>query len=267
MMIKIFAGSAKEELELIHEIEVSLEQTKCEIIPWDKLGLFPPGEFTFQTLLSIASKVDAAIFIFGEDDRVWYRSDAIPQPRDNVLLEYGLFSGALGTKKTVICLNGAPKLASDIRGLTYIDLSAGTRRRGLFELKRWVENLGHAIRITSPRNEPAVSGDVPIEGTFATLPADSRLYLVNTPLHGNGFWPQTEQGVHVNVQARTWKGSSYINSDTRVLIVTSGPTAIPLFDYYAKVGRATSHWHPLDALLEVEGVIVHDEVLIRHNES
>jgi hypothetical protein len=128
--VKIFLGSSREALPGLYEVADWLEADGHEPQPWDDVGLLLPGENTFVALLGIARSVDAAIFIFGEDDNVWYRQDSgVKQPRDNVLIEYGLFSGILGQGRVIICRQGTAKLATDIDGITYVDLTSKIRAR------------------------------------------------------------------------------------------------------------------------------------------
>lgn len=148
--MKIFIGSSRESLDLVHEMEVWLEEQGHEPLPWDQPGLFAPGHQTFQRLMTISRECEAAVFVFGEDDRVWYRGDTVPSPRDNILIEYGLFAGALGPEKAIVCRNGDPKHALDLAGLTYIDLSAARRARGKLELTIW------ARKLTTNTADPAV---------------------------------------------------------------------------------------------------------------
>ena len=139
--MKIFIASSKENINLMREIEVWLEENNHESIPWDKPGLFPPGEQTFISLINISKQVDGAIIIFGEDDEVWYRGDSAKQPRDNVLIEYGLFVGALGPQKAIICRNNYPKNPTDLQGITVIELNNASQARGRLELKIWANRL------------------------------------------------------------------------------------------------------------------------------
>jgi hypothetical protein len=148
--MKIFIGSSRESLPLVHDIEVWLEDQGHEPIPWDKPGLFMPGVQTFTTLIQISRTVEAAVLVFGEDDKVWYRGDTAPTPRDNVLIEYGLLGGALGPQKAIICRAGDPRHPIDLAGLTYIDLSPSRRARGKVELSIWARSL-----TTSP-TDPAM---------------------------------------------------------------------------------------------------------------
>jgi len=139
--MKIFIASSKESIDLMREIEVWIQEANHEPLPWDKPGLFPPGEQTFLTLINISKQIDGAICVFGEDDNIWYRGDAATQPRDNVLIEYGLFVGALGPTKAIICRQGTPKHSTDLQGITFIDLNQERKARGRMELIYWAKRL------------------------------------------------------------------------------------------------------------------------------
>ena len=139
--MKVFIGSSQEAKKVLHWVATQIEEFGHEPLPWTKPGLFPPGTYTLARLIEIIQDCGAAIFIFAEDDRVWYREDRLPQTRDNVLIEYGLFTGALGLKKAIICQHGRPKTPVDTMGLTYIDVSDGKSNRARAELEKWVETL------------------------------------------------------------------------------------------------------------------------------
>jgi hypothetical protein len=107
-------------------------------IRWDDVGVFPPGSIVISRLLEISSDVDAAAFVYGEDDRVWYRGDLMSQPRDNVLIELGLFSHALGNDRAIICRDGAPRVASDMHGVVFLPLN-GPKSEQAF--KAWLRQI------------------------------------------------------------------------------------------------------------------------------
>lgn len=139
--MKIFIGSARESEEAMRWVALCIEEFGHNPLPWDTPGLFAPGEQTFLKLIDISKTVDAAVFIFSEDDHVWYRGDAAKQPRDNVLIEYGVFAGQLGPRKSIICIDGRPKASSDLLGLMCLDISENRRQQARVELKLWVNKL------------------------------------------------------------------------------------------------------------------------------
>lgn len=148
----VFLASSIEALDELHEVASWIEEAGHNPLPWDSHTLFLPGENTFEKLIEISKQVDAAIFIFSEDDSVWYRTDTFSQPRDNVLIEYGLFAGALGQKRAAICRRGKPKTATDLRGIVVIDITDGKKQGARIRLGLWLKNL-----LTKKEEDPAVT--------------------------------------------------------------------------------------------------------------
>lgn len=148
--MKIFLGSSRECLDELREVSSWLEDEDVAIIPWNRPELFLPGQNTYARLIKIAEEVDAAIFIFGEDDALWYRSDGLKQPRDNVLLEYGLFSGILGTQRTVVCRQDSAKTPSDLAGIVVVDISERHRNAAQKKMVAWVKEQLSQIAASHP---------------------------------------------------------------------------------------------------------------------
>lgn len=101
--------------------------------------MFIAGKYTLENLENVARGVDAAIFVFSEDDKSWYRDDLISTVRDNVLFEYGLFCGHLTKSNVCFCCIGKPKIASDLSGITYIDIEK--RNQAEEDIKQWIESV------------------------------------------------------------------------------------------------------------------------------
>lgn len=137
----IFIGSSREASEILDWVSETLERQGHKPIRWDNPGLFPPGRSTFDRLIEISKSVQGAVFIFAEDDRVWYRGDGVHQPRDNVLIEYGLFAGRLGAGKSIVAVHKKPKQPADLLGITYVDVSESRQERARVELRIWANNL------------------------------------------------------------------------------------------------------------------------------
>lgn len=134
--MKIFIGSSREGLADLKGIAAWVQASGHDAIPWNRPGLFPVGHYSFETLNSIKDSVDASIFVFGGDDRVWYRSDATRSPRDNVLVEYGLFAGVLEPSRVAICKRGRIRIPTDLQGVTYVDLKDPVRAH--LEMQAWM---------------------------------------------------------------------------------------------------------------------------------
>lgn len=146
-MLKVFIGSSTEANEYLLLVYAWIEKAGHKPVPWNDHKLFLPGEYTFPKLIEISRSVDAAVFIFSEDDKVWYREDSLNQPRDNVLMEYGIFSGAFGHGSAIICKVGQPKIPTDIHGLIILDISEAKRRDAEARFRAWLDHLDKLDRL------------------------------------------------------------------------------------------------------------------------
>lgn len=137
--LEIFVGSSRESEAVAQEIAVIIESAGHVPIIWSDIGVFRVGYYTFESLELICKRVQSAVFVFAEDDKLWYRNDSVSSVRDNVLIEYGLFAGSHSRKNVCICCSGTPKIASDLQGITHINIAQS--RRFAAELKYWLSNL------------------------------------------------------------------------------------------------------------------------------
>jgi len=142
--MKIFIGSSRESKPTIEWIAALIVECGHQPLPWYDPKAFPAGDITLPRLIELSKAVDAAILVFSEDDRMISRGTKESQPRDNVLLEYGLFVGALGPQRSVICTVGKPKIPVDVAGITYVNASNehGARPR----LKEWLLSIQSQAR-------------------------------------------------------------------------------------------------------------------------
>jgi hypothetical protein len=115
---RVFIGSSSEGLGVAEAIQVNLDHD-CEVELWSQ-GVFGLSEGTLEALVDKAFGFDFAVLVLTPDDLVLSRDEVKPSPRDNVLLELGLFIGALGRKRTFIVYDrSAPiKLPTDVAGVT-----------------------------------------------------------------------------------------------------------------------------------------------------
>ena len=137
--MKVFIGSSREQLDNARKVAVWLENYNYTPILWNRPGVFLLGDITIEALEKISKDVDAAIFIFGADDKTWYRETKHATVRDNVLLEYGLFSGVLSRKRVAIITSGQPWIATDLAGVTYVDISKEYTAQE--ELRKWMASI------------------------------------------------------------------------------------------------------------------------------
>ena len=128
-MREIFLGSSSEAIQDMQDIGYILEDMGNKVLPWNAAGknIFPANENTIDSLIAITKRVQAAVFIFSAEDKIWHHKSLkkTATVRDNVLFEYGLFCGALDKKNVCFICKGNPSLASDLDGVTYIDGDKG----------------------------------------------------------------------------------------------------------------------------------------------
>lgn len=155
----VFIGSSSEGHRVAHEFQVALEhEVECEAVSWDQ-GIFGASEYPMEALAREATTKDFAVLVMTPDDIIESRGDAGPGPRDNVLLELGLFIGALGRERVFILCPAASrlKLPSDLNGITRLrdyreDRSDGNLRAAL---NAAAVDARHAIENQGPRTASA----------------------------------------------------------------------------------------------------------------
>lgn len=137
----VFIGSSTESLFIAEKIAGYLEKSGIKPLLWSKA--FIPGDILLPKLVDITKTVSGAIFVFNRDDKTWYRGEKTATVRDNVLFEYGLFSGSLSIKQTIaVCIKGKkPKIPSDLFGVTFFQLDLEKEYSCAEELLTWSQTL------------------------------------------------------------------------------------------------------------------------------
>ncbi|HEX8482988.1 MAG TPA: TIR domain-containing protein [Allosphingosinicella sp.] len=152
---KIFiasSGLAKPVIEVLHR---TLSKPNMDIRLWTHEGIFLPSCAPMEALEEQARTIDFAIIVATADDKVtknflkpWRQTGL--SARDNVLVEFGLFAGALDRRRVFVLAEENAKLAlpSDLGGLTTLrfkNLADVERRAG--EMERRIEALGSIHRV------------------------------------------------------------------------------------------------------------------------
>lgn len=153
--MKIFLGSSSESEQTMRELAAWVERQGHTALTWADPEVFPAGTFTWQRLVEVAHDVDAAVFVFGPDDEVAYRADRVRMPRDNVLIEFGLFTGVLGPARCIVCRVGDAKLPTDLDGLTYITVPDTSRNESFLKLSEWLRAAGAPAEPTAAERAAA----------------------------------------------------------------------------------------------------------------
>jgi predicted nucleotide-binding protein len=114
----VFIGSSREGQQIASAIQAELQHVAECVIWWQ--GVFGLMEGTLEALVKVLDRYDFAILVLTPDDLVASRGDTQPAPRDNVLLELGLFIGGLGKERTFMVVDRSArlKLPTDLAGIT-----------------------------------------------------------------------------------------------------------------------------------------------------
>lgn len=114
----VFIGSSTEGLPIAEAIQQNLDYA-CDATMWSQ-GVFGLSGGTLDSLVDKLDNFDFAILVLTPDDLVETRKKQAQSPRDNVLLELGLFIGGIGQKRTFMVYDRTAglKLPSDMAGVT-----------------------------------------------------------------------------------------------------------------------------------------------------
>ena len=151
MRPRLFIGSSRESIGIAENIHSNLDEI-AEVTPWNK-GTFGLNESGLESLMRQKEEYDFACFIVRREDIATVRGELRDITRDNVILEIGLFLGAIGRERVfIIHPRGArPDLPSDLDGITLLDYDANRRDRNYqaaltkacLAIKQKIQQLGH----------------------------------------------------------------------------------------------------------------------------
>jgi len=141
---RVFIGSSAEALSAAQELQAALKKGAIGVHLWTD-DIFVPSWTNVEALEAELERVDFAVLILSPDDKVVSRKTAKSAPRDNVILELGLFAGKIGRKRTFMACPQTVdlKIPSDFLGVNPIkyDPAAGTKSIAA-TIKALVDDLG-----------------------------------------------------------------------------------------------------------------------------
>ncbi|WP_273023298.1 TIR domain-containing protein [Rheinheimera sp.] len=118
MKPRVFIGSSVEGLNVAYAVQQNLTHDS-EPTVWDQ-GIFDLSKTTIESLVKAVNESDFGIFIFSPDDVTKMRGNERNSIRDNVIFEFGLFTGKLGRERVFfIKPDGSDvHLPTDLVGIT-----------------------------------------------------------------------------------------------------------------------------------------------------
>lgn len=127
MPMTVFIGSSTEGKPYAQAIAAVIESLNYKVQLWWS-ETFRIGDTFFESLIRAAEEVDAAVFVATPDDHRIMRDREDSVTRDNVLFEYGLFSGKLGRSRTALVIVANAVVAVDLAGVNCISLPKNKSR-------------------------------------------------------------------------------------------------------------------------------------------
>lgn len=115
----IFIASSSEAISITEVVHIKLEQ-EMRVKLWE--NAFDLSSITITTLINKTKEADYAVFVFHTDDKSIIRDKEYNTVRDNVVLELGMFIGAIGLEKCFILVPKSAettfRLPTDLAGVT-----------------------------------------------------------------------------------------------------------------------------------------------------
>jgi predicted nucleotide-binding protein len=117
---RLFIGSSSEGLSVAEAIQEKLDDV-AECTVWNQ-AVFAPSLTAIEGLVAATREYDFAAIVMTADDTLTKRGVAARAPRDNLVFELGLFTGALGRARTFLvkCKEDELELPSDLSGVTTV---------------------------------------------------------------------------------------------------------------------------------------------------
>lgn len=156
---KIFVGSSSEAESLDRQIRYQLENLGAHVIGWR--DVFKTGDYTLDALIEVCRKADGALLLITPDDLTNHRNIERMSPRDNILIELGMFLATLGKYRTAIVhvkkTNGLKAaLPSDLSGLTTLQIDEEKNSQIEYVLSKWLEGVKGYFEKKNPNADEIV---------------------------------------------------------------------------------------------------------------
>lgn len=147
----VFVGSSSEQYAVADALAKGVASPTVDVATW-KMGVFGPSGYTMDSLEAEAGRSDFAILVLGADDRVRSRKRRSFAPRDNVILELGLFIGHCGRERVFLLTPSGldVKIPTDMLGISALRFAPAARRTPL-DVKDAVGELAQTIHQMGPR--------------------------------------------------------------------------------------------------------------------
>jgi len=246
---RIFIGSSSEQIKNAEKIAIVLENLGHSVKPWWGSEVFPPGAYTFDSILNVARSVDAGLFLLAEDDFTKTRGEIFPATRDNVLIEAGIFFGALGRNSVGLFTVGIPKTPSDWKGITVKCFSQDKINNFKGDVEVWLGNVEYKhnkkpnnvhmerradINVQYPLKERLGGHDIEMHKHITQI----KIINLASNLFINPTEAEPDHIKHDSVSLSDVMTSIVKNSTARISLILAKPTDNVLKDAKTKIANS-----------------------------
>ena len=140
---RVFVASTSEALKMANALKAAFVSDPYDVHVWTD-GIFTPGLTNIEALEQELLRADFAVLLLSPDDKVLSRWTWKRAPRDNLVLELGMFVGAIGRMRSLMVQpRGAKlKIPSDLLGVSPITYPAQDMLVAAGELRSIFNTLG-----------------------------------------------------------------------------------------------------------------------------
>lgn len=248
MRPKIFIGSSRQNVEIAKILRQQLvEQVDVEANVWDEEGVFNLNRGFLEDLLNLLDEFDFAVFVLAADDVTLSKSELSFSPRDNVVLELGLFMGRLGRDRVFVAYDDSIDLKrpSDLDGVTFasydgsrVQDSTSKKDEGLFGTSRRIADeikkttLLHIAgewrskyRLTGEANHPLAEEDVQI------TPIKTGICITSKTNSQNDSYVARANEIEQRLFLGKWKATAQSGSTNGIFMLSANRRGTFMYGY------------------------------------
>jgi predicted nucleotide-binding protein len=215
----VFVGSTSEKREIVDQLEIALVDRGVTTTPWFASEAFKLSTSTVEGLLDAARQSDFGIFILTPDDITTSRTKTTPTARANVVFEYGLFLGEMGSRRAFAIMEVPPHLSPEERLVLPSDLYGIHIPQ--FSYRDTTELAGQ-MRVIATRILTAIDDEglktIRLRSKWNVIPEQRKFTVVLSKSRINAHWSRLREKKIVLAFRKRREPSPSLKTDNSIVI-------------------------------------------------